>query len=254
VREGSSATIVGTKIYANTAYGGQGGGISADGGDLHLASSWVVGNLAENNEGGGIAVGGGSFHGENCVIAGNYSGTSGGGLWLIEDGPFHLVNCDVVGNDTENEGGALATGYSTQIAMTNTLIISNGGNTGIADRDGSGSTVVLAYCDTYGNSPDGTDGITIIRDTCLGTPPEDGLDPLFASGPLPGGTGPDYADQWLAVDFHLRAGSPAIDAGTPDGAPALDIEGTPRDATPDTGAYEWIAPNYFIYLPIVVRN
>jgi hypothetical protein len=236
--EGSSVTIHGARIYANTALNDQGGGISA-GGDVHLDSSWVVGNVAENNEGGGISVGGGSFYGENCIIAGNYAGTSAGGLWLYDSDSFHLVNCDVVGNDTAHEGGALATAYGSQIELTNMLIIGNGGNTGIADRDGSGSEIVLNYCDTYGNSPDGTNNVTITRNNCLGTPPEYGLDPLMAGGSLPAGVGPAFADQWLSYDYRLQAGSPAIDAGTPSGAPATDIEGTPRDATPDLGAYEW---------------
>jgi parallel beta-helix repeat protein len=237
LHEGSSVTIYGARIYANTAHNDQGGGISA-GGDVHLDSSWVVGNVAENNEGGGISVGGGSFYGENCIIAGNYAGTSAGGLWLYDNDSFHLVNCDVVGNDTAREGGALATAYGSQIEIDNTLIVGNGGNTGIADRDGSGSVILLSYCDTYGNSPDGMNGVTITRNDCLGTPPEDGLDPLMAGGALPAGVGPAFAGEWLSYDYRLQADSPAIDAGTPAGAPATDIEGTPRDATPDLGAYE----------------
>ena len=39
-------------------------------------------------------------------------------------------------------------------------------------------------------------------------------------------------------DYHLQAGSPALDAGTPQGAPAEDLEGRPRSAPPDLGAYE----------------
>jgi hypothetical protein len=50
-------------------------------------------------------------------------------------------------------------------------------------------------------------------------------DPLFLSG-------------WPDVDAHLQSGSPAINAGTPDGAPDLDLEGKPRDSQPDIGAYE----------------
>jgi len=42
-------------------------------------------------------------------------------------------------------------------------------------------------------------------------------------------------------DFHLRAGSPAIDAGTSDGAPTTDLDGRPRsDGRPDIGAYEFV--------------
>jgi hypothetical protein len=39
-------------------------------------------------------------------------------------------------------------------------------------------------------------------------------------------------------DAHLQANSPAVNAGTSSGAPATDIEGNPRDAQPDIGAYE----------------
>jgi hypothetical protein len=56
----------------------------------------------------------------------------------------------------------------------------------------------------------------------------------------------------MSYDYRLLPGSPAIDAGTPTGAPLTDIEGTPRDATPDMGAYEYTPPKP-IYLPLVVR-
>ncbi|MFZ5909218.1 MAG: choice-of-anchor Q domain-containing protein, partial [Chloroflexota bacterium] len=41
-----------------------------------------------------------------------------------------------------------------------------------------------------------------------------------------------------SFDAHLQAGSPAIDAGTADGAPADDFTARPRDTAPDIGAYE----------------
>lgn len=40
-------------------------------------------------------------------------------------------------------------------------------------------------------------------------------------------------------DPHLQPGSPAIDAGTPDGAPAEDFFAAPRDSHPDLGACEY---------------
>lgn len=252
VRENSSATILGTQIYANAARGGEGGGLVAAGGHVHLSSSWVVGNVAENNDGGGISAGeGGSLYVENSIIAGNTSPSAGGGLWLTSGGPYRIVNSDVVGNHANDAGGGLAATHGVQIALTNTLVISNTGASGIGDRDASGSTFVLNYCDTYANAPDGTDGVTIVRTNCLGTPPEDGLDPLFAGGAMPGGLGPDFAEEWMAYDFRLEYGSPAINAGTTDDAPGDDIEGTPRDDTPDMGAYEWMRR---IYLPIIIRN
>jgi hypothetical protein len=54
-----------------------------------------------------------------------------------------------------------------------------------------------------------------------------------------------------SFDAHLLLGSQAIDAGTVDGAPAVDFNGRLRDANPDIGAYEWWLPTAWIYLPLV---
>ena len=50
-------------------------------------------------------------------------------------------------------------------------------------------------------------------------------EPLFVSG-------------WPEADLRLQAGSPAVNAGSAEGVPGNDIEGRPRDAQPDIGAYE----------------
>lgn len=47
-----------------------------------------------------------------------------------------------------------------------------------------------------------------------------------------------YFADWLALDLEHAPGSPAIDAGYPIGATLYDIDGRPRDAQPDVGAYE----------------
>ncbi len=47
----------------------------------------------------------------------------------------------------------------------------------------------------------------------------------------------DYAHR----DLHLKAGSPAIDAGTADNAPAIDIDRVARSVPYDVGAYEFQA-------------
>jgi hypothetical protein len=47
---------------------------------------------------------------------------------------------------------------------------------------------------------------------------------------------------WVAparFDFHLKAGSPAIDAGSAEHATRFDRECRPRDSRPDAGAYEY---------------
>ncbi len=72
---------------------------------------------------------------------------------------------------------------------------------------------------------------------------------------------PQFANA-AAANFHLRPGSPAIDAGSPVNAPSNDFDGATRpldgndDGTPayDMGAYE--APLYssYLYLPTVSKN
>jgi hypothetical protein len=255
VWDGSSVNINGARIYANTAVTREGGGIMAESGHLNISSSWVVGNAAPDNDAGGICLGGegGSAYIENSIIAGNTSEDSAGGLQFGPGGPYHIVNSHIVGNHSVGPGSAIATYAPIEVILTNTLVISNtGDDTGFDDIYGSGTVFLLSYCDTYGNSPDGTWGVTITRTNCLGTPPKDGLDPLMAGGALPNGVGPDYAAEWMSYDYRLLPGSPAIDAGTPIGVPTTDIEGTPRDDIPDMGAYEfeWA---YHIFLPLANR-
>ncbi|MEE4273043.1 MAG: choice-of-anchor Q domain-containing protein [Thermoanaerobaculales bacterium] len=47
-----------------------------------------------------------------------------------------------------------------------------------------------------------------------------------------------YFADWPGLDLHLAPGSPAIDAGSADGATSHDLDGVPRDSQPDVGAYE----------------
>lgn len=50
-------------------------------------------------------------------------------------------------------------------------------------------------------------------------------------------------------DYYLQADSPAINRGTSNGAPTVDLENRPRDAQPDLGAYEFWQPSAQLYLP-----
>jgi hypothetical protein len=49
---------------------------------------------------------------------------------------------------------------------------------------------------------------------------------------------PLFVLDWPEVDLHLKAGSPAVDAGSTDGAPSDDAERQSRSSAPDIGAYE----------------
>ena len=59
---------------------------------------------------------------------------------------------------------------------------------------------------------------------------------------------PDY-------DYHLSDTSPALDQATGSGE-TVDRDGTNRTDTPDLGSYEvvqFVAPNDFIYLPMLAK-
>jgi hypothetical protein len=57
-----------------------------------------------------------------------------------------------------------------------------------------------------------------------------------------------------AFDAHLLAGSPAIDAGTADGAPADDYAGQPRNGRPDVGAHEYSGPANPTFTPTATAS
>ncbi|MBM4431327.1 MAG: hypothetical protein FJ026_13440, partial [Chloroflexi bacterium] len=82
-------------------------------------------------------------------------------------------------------------------------IITNNGQEGIACRD---SRMVIRYNDVWNNHGDYS-GCNVGEGNIS-------QDPWFVDGP--------------SGDYHLQSGSPCIDAGTADGAPATDFEGDPR--------------------------
>jgi hypothetical protein len=49
---------------------------------------------------------------------------------------------------------------------------------------------------------------------------------------------PLFVAPWPEANLRLREGSPALNTGTPEGAPAVDVANSPRDGSPDIGAYE----------------
>lgn len=77
------------------------------------------------------------------------------------------------------------------------------------------------------------------------------VEPCPGTGNLCGGASGVVNTQIDSFDAHLFAGSPAIDAGTLNGAPGHDFDGQPRDAKPDIGAYEWRQLSIWRYLPLV---
>lgn len=121
---------------------------------------------------------------------------------VIYGDEFSLFNCTLVGNG--DEGPSLLGGQQSKASISNSILWDTRGDLALFDSPITHSTV-----------PGGHPGEGNLD-----------ADPLFVDHE--GG------------DYRLQAGSPAIDAGTTEGAPAEDLDGNPRPLGTgiDIGAYE----------------
>ncbi len=171
-----------------------------------------------------------------------------GGLVVASGEAPEIRDCAIIGNG----GGLVCYGSP---AVTNCLVVANG-----VAVSCSGGSPTLVNCTISENSCSPCGGVccsesspTLTNCIIWGYSPESicgnlshcltDQDPLFVD-PVhwdDNGTPNDTADDKWVFDCRLQPGSPCIDAGTPEGAPATDIEGHARPCRKgvDIGAYEY---------------
>ena len=239
----ASPMLMGCTISGNTAGGAVGGGVYCSGGASPILSGCrIIGNSART--------GGGVFCGSqvtliNCLITGNtalggvcdFRGRCwGGGIFCAADASALISSCTISGNRAGDGGGIFTDGLLT---ATNSVVWSNSGGS-IYNFSGSSTTEVSHSCiETAGDDVwPGTGNIN--------------ADPRFVR---PGrfednGTTTPFDDVWKSGDYHMRAESPCIDAGTPEGAPPTDLDGNDRPCgeTIDMGAYEFCGPAAALFI------
>ena len=212
-----------------------------DGIDLKLSNAYVHNNVVANNFADGIKVWSGLTTIENNVVYGVGDGDAISTAWvaLIIDGAsgetyfinnntFHCnpershymstiqhdgrsdINLTMRNNIFSNSASTV---YLAPELISYTIennLFNRNGNTGQIEI--GGSTLTVTQLNALANAANNTTG-----------------DPLFVS-PAWGSTG----------DYQLQTGSPAIDTGTSEGTPSLDIEGNSRPTGNgfDIGAYE----------------
>jgi hypothetical protein len=264
--QNSSAVIRGNTITGNTQAGGDGGG----GGGIEVlgGAPQIIGNTITNNSmlgggsGGGIDVFGGSPTIRNNYIAGNSVYNSGGAIDIVNGGSSVVVQ-NIIVNNSAGHGGS-GGGINMQTPADETAVIANNiivGNTAYDSSSGlfldvlgpvkiSNNIVVAApgqnaiVCPSYASTFPMFSHNDVVAasgqpwsSNCAGFAQSNGnisADPRFV----------DAANG----NYHLQAGSPAIDAGdnSAPNLPQQDYAGNIRVldgnndcvATVDLGVYE----------------
>ncbi|HOU11556.1 MAG TPA: ABC transporter substrate-binding protein [Anaerolineae bacterium] len=196
----SNVALNGNTIAANAATTA-GGGIAAWGYALTLNGDTIIDNMT-SGDGGGLA-GGAAITLINTRIAANRA-VRGGGLYV--DGRVHLLHNTIVGNTSSDGSSIYVTtdpmGVHSTVALTNTIVAQS--SVGISVTGGNTVTIngILWHATPITVSQSSTATVTLHRQVAG--------DPLFD-----------------ADGYHLRIGSPAIDAGVPV-ALTRDIDRDPR--------------------------
>jgi hypothetical protein len=213
-----SGTTNAAVIDGFTITGGTGSGMYNNSGSPTVINCIFTGNSATN--GGGMNNNNSLPVVTNCIFKGNSAG-SGGGMYNNGSSP-KISNCIFYANSATNGGGMYNNSAAPSVSITNSIFWANNGS----QISSAASFPIVSHSVVQDEDPDDSNvynGIGNLDD-----------DPMFVNA--------------AAGDFHLQAGSPAIDMGT--SCSGTDLDGTtrPQKVYPDTmrpwscdiGVYEFI--------------
>ena len=222
------ATITDSTIAGNSAsspYGGGGGLLVGQSGDLELTGCTVSGNTSAHFGGGVYAASNSIVDLRDCTLAGNTAEFGGG---LNNGGKTTLTACTISGNSaTKSDGGGGVYNYSGSTAFVNTIVAGNtvaGGASDILDNTAKDASGVSGSFNLIGTGGSGSLTNGVNNNIVLTGTASPNLAPLGYYG------GPTETIALLPV-------SPAIGKGTST-ILTTDQRGFALDATPDIGAFQ----------------
>ena len=230
----AGGTVSNCFITGNSAkqYYEYGGGVGMTGDKALLTHCIVCSNRVgvSTSYGGGICMSAGTV--DTCLVFDNSTSYCGGGLAFYNNIAFGKVlnvrNSTFTRNTAASYGGGIYFCGATTIANVKNCLFS--GN--IADNDSLLGTPEWApeYNATAKTQAGYYKNVTNQMFSCA----------FYAANPI--GTGSIAVDQPFkdpgSYDFHLLPGNGAVDAGSWYDGIADDLDGNPRDETPDIGCYE----------------
>jgi predicted outer membrane repeat protein len=213
----------------------------------------------------------------NCAFSWNVSGGKGGAAYFDGSAGSLVKNCEFTGNEANNGGALGANGSSisvescrfiinlahteggagyasgTAITFTNILLLNNYANVNFSDLrtvDSSGSVTMKQMTIAYGTASGGVSCKfecpatlinNIVQGTIVWTQTMTANNNCTTTDLSSCGNGNITAYPQITTDGYLEAGSPCIDAGLANGAPAADLDGIARPSGNgiDIGCYEY---------------
>ena len=259
---GSTITLTNVSIQDNAADAfpvvysyGYGGGMYASNSLIRLGGGSLQGNMGSRSSSGVYGSYGALFAGASALTLdairvqnnrADPADTNVGGI-DVENGRYTMTNLLVTGNSGTYAGG-LRVYQSTGLLVNNTF--ASNGSIGIL----SDSPLTLTNNIIMGH----TTGVSLTAVVSVNSSYNDywaNADPALGYSLGPSDI---IVNPLLASNYHLTAGSPLIDAGTPTNAPDHDIDGEPRPSVGtsgqprfDIGADEWRFSKQ--YLPLIAR-
>jgi hypothetical protein len=239
VKNGATVVISQTTIIHNSSGSAGGLGVLWDS-DVTLVDSVVGDNWTTWGAGGGIGVWfGATLTVSDSIISDNTTPTSGGGIHISDGAELkRMTNSLVIGNRASG-GGAGVDNWQSRATLMNVTLADNlcsAGESCAAGLSSTGAESVVTVTNSI-LALNGGDDLQCDEGTCIVSYSDIGEGLWPGTGNISGD--PVFADL-AGGDYHLLGPSPCIDKGTPVGAPPYDLDGTPRDAEPDMGAYEFV--------------